>query len=76
MSQQQISINRPDDMHLHLRDDTILKSVISYTSKDFGRAIVMPNLLPPITTAHMASLYRDRILKSVKTDHNLSLIHI
>ena len=62
MSQQQVLINRPDDMHLHLRDGAILRSVIAFTSRNFGRAVIMPNLIPPITTASMARVYRDQIL--------------
>ena len=70
MPLKQILINRPDDMHLHLRDGSILESVISHTSRYFGRAVVMPNLLPPITTIAMARLYRDRILKSLEISHD------
>ncbi len=55
-------IRRPDDMHLHLRDGAILKSVIGATASNFGRAIIMPNLSPPVTTAAAAIAYRKRIL--------------
>ena len=57
-------------MHLHLRDGSILKRVIRYTSKNFARAIVMPNLVPPITTSAMARCYKERILRSVPANHN------
>ncbi len=70
MPLKQILINRPDDMHLHLRDGSILDSVISHTSRFFGRAVVMPNLLPPITTIAMARLYRDKIYKSLEIGHD------
>jgi dihydroorotase len=56
-----ISITRPDDWHLHLRDGPHLKAVLPHTARRFGRAIVMPNLRPPVTTAAAAIEYRDRI---------------
>ena len=70
MPLKQLLINRPNDMHLHLRDGSILQSVISYTSKYFGRAVIMPNLSPPITTISMVRFYRDTILKSLKIGHD------
>ncbi len=60
-----IVIRRPDDWHVHLRDDAMLKKVVSYTARQFGRAIVMPNLRPPVTTVAAAERYRDRILKAL-----------
>ncbi|ATZ94980.1 MULTISPECIES: dihydroorotase [Dickeya] len=60
-----LKIRRPDDWHLHLRDDQMLKAVLPYTSRLFARAIVMPNLTPPITTAAQAEAYRQRILSAV-----------
>ena len=60
-----ITIRRPDDWHLHLRDGDMLASVVGYTARQFARAIVMPNLAPPVTTAAMASAYRDRIANAV-----------
>jgi dihydroorotase len=54
-------IRRPDDWHVHLRDGAMLESVAPYTARQFGRAIVMPNLVPPVTTAAMAEAYRERI---------------
>jgi dihydroorotase len=57
-----LSIRRPDDWHVHLRDGDMLKTVAPYTARQFGRAIVMPNLAPPITTPEMANAYRDRIV--------------
>ena len=58
----EITIKRPDDWHLHLRDKQVLQDVLPYTSKDFARAIVMPNLVPPVTDAGGAIAYRKRIL--------------
>jgi dihydroorotase len=58
----EISIRRPDDWHLHVRDGAALKAVIGYTAARFGRAIIMPNLKPPVTTTELALAYRQRIL--------------
>jgi dihydroorotase len=63
MTVSEITITRPDDMHLHLRDGDMLKAVVDYSARDFARAIIMPNLVPPVTTAEQALKYRDRILK-------------
>src|SRR3954451_9602055 len=60
-----ITIIRPDDWHLHLRDGAALASVLPHTASQFARAIVMPNLKPPVTTAAMAAAYRDRILAAL-----------
>jgi dihydroorotase len=60
-----LCIQRPDDWHLHLRDGAALKDVVHFTAERFGRAIVMPNLKPPITTAAMAQAYRQRILSAL-----------
>jgi dihydroorotase len=60
-----ITIRRPDDWHVHFRDGAMLREVVPYTARVFGRAIVMPNLTPPITTAAMAAAYRDRIRAAV-----------
>ncbi|MBZ8141880.1 dihydroorotase [Rubrivivax gelatinosus] len=57
-----LTITRPDDWHLHLRDGAALAAVLPYTAREFARAIVMPNLRPPVTTAALASAYRERIL--------------
>jgi dihydroorotase len=57
-----LTIRRPDDWHLHLRDGAILSAVLPATAEVFGRAIVMPNLVPPVVTAADAVAYRDRIL--------------
>jgi dihydroorotase len=57
-----LTIRRPDDWHVHLRDGEMLKRVAPYTARQFARAIVMPNLVPPITTVEAANAYRDRII--------------
>ena len=57
-----LTIRRPDDWHVHLRDGAMLTSVARYTARQFARAIVMPNLSPPVTTAAMGAAYRERIL--------------
>jgi dihydroorotase len=60
-----ITIRRPDDWHVHFRDGEILRQVVPFTARVFGRAIVMPNLTPPVTTKAMAAAYRERILSAV-----------
>jgi dihydroorotase len=60
-----LRIQRPDDWHIHLRDGAALNAVVGFTARRFGRAIVMPNLLPAITTAEMARAYRQRILSAL-----------
>jgi dihydroorotase len=62
---QAITITRPDDWHLHLRDDALMASVLPDTARQFARAIVMPNLRPPVTTTAQAVAYRERILKAL-----------
>ncbi|MCB4359628.1 dihydroorotase [Quatrionicoccus australiensis] len=61
----QITLTRPDDWHLHLRDDAALAAVIGHTAAQFGRAIVMPNLKPPVTTVEQAAAYRERIVAAL-----------
>lgn len=62
---QEITITRPDDWHVHFRDGDMLKAVVPATAEVFRRAIVMPNLVPPVTTVAAASDYRDRIMAAV-----------
>ena len=62
MTLQSITIRRPDDWHVHLRDGEMLDKVAPHTARQFARAIVMPNLVPPITTIDAAAAYRDRIV--------------
>ena len=57
-----LTIRRPDDWHVHLRDGEMLRSVVGHTARQFARAIVMPNLTPPVTRAADASAYRERIV--------------
>jgi len=61
----QLTITRPDDWHLHLRDGEALASVLAHTARQFGRAIVMPNLKPPVTTVEQAAAYRERIIAAL-----------
>ena len=60
-----ITLTRPDDWHLHVRDGAALATVVPHTAAQFGRAIIMPNLKPPVTTAAQALAYRERILAAV-----------
>ena len=60
-----ISLTRPDDWHLHVRDGASLNTVVPHTAAQFGRAIIMPNLKPPVTTVAQAVAYRERILAAV-----------
>ena len=61
MASQTLTIRRPDDWHVHLRDGEMLRLVAPYTARQFARAIVMPNLAPPVTTVEAAAEYRERI---------------
>jgi dihydroorotase len=61
VSLQSLTIRRPDDWHVHLRDGDMLERVAPWTARQFARAIVMPNLVPPVTSAEAAAAYRDRI---------------
>ena len=60
-----LTITRPDDWHLHVRDGEPLRTVVPHTAAQFGRAIIMPNLRPPVTTAQQAAEYKQRILAAV-----------
>ena len=62
---QEITLTRPDDWHLHVRDGEALKAVVPHTAAQFGRAIIMPNLKPPVTTAELAVAYATRIRAAV-----------
>ena len=70
MPNMEIKLTRPDDWHLHLRDDALMQSVLPDTARQFARAIVMPNLRPPVTTAAQAQEYRQRILAALPTGSN------
>jgi len=62
---QALTLRRPDDWHVHLRDGAMLKAVLPWTARSFGRAIVMPNLVPPVTSVAAAEAYRARILAAL-----------
>ena len=64
MASQTLTIRRPDDWHVHLRDGDVLRAVAPYTARQFARAIVMPNLVPPVMTPEAASAYRERIVEA------------
>lgn len=72
MSGDTVTIRRPDDWHVHLRDGDMLKAVLRYTARVFGRAIVMPNLSPPVTTAAAALAYRERIVSALPVGVNFT----
>src|SRR6516225_9613902 len=57
-----LAIRRPDDFHVHLRDGAMLRAVLPFTAAQFARGIIMPNLVPPVTTVAAAQAYRARIL--------------
>ena len=60
-----ITIIRPDDWHVHLRDGVVMRGVLQDTARQFGRAIIMPNLTPPVTTTVQALAYRQQILHAL-----------
>lgn len=64
METQTLTIRRPDDWHLHLRDGELLKAVAPYSGRQFARAIIMPNLSPPITSVQAAAAYRTRVMNA------------
>jgi dihydroorotase len=63
-----LTMVRPDDWHLHVRNGALLKAVLPHTARQFGRAIIMPNLKPPVTTVEKALAYREEILRAVPQD--------
>ncbi len=70
MQATRLTITRPDDWHLHLRDGDVLASVLPDTARRFARAIVMPNLVPPVTTTAQAQAYRERILAALPAGYS------
>ena len=70
-----LTIARPDDWHLHLRDGEALEAVLPHTARRFGRAIVMPNLKPPVTTGEQAVAYRERIQAGRARRRRLQAVH-
>lgn len=67
---QSLTITKPDDFHLHLRDGAALESIANHTAAQFARAIIMPNLKPPVVTTDLAQEYRERILASIDEQYN------
>ncbi|MBO6727562.1 MAG: dihydroorotase [Rhizobiaceae bacterium] len=67
-----ISLRRPDDWHLHLRDGSMLEAVLPYSSANFARAIIMPNLVPPVVTVKDAVAYRERIMAALPGGHDFT----
>jgi dihydroorotase len=65
MTVPRLTIRKPDDWHLHVRDGAMLKAVLPFTAKNFGRAILMPNLVPPVATAADAEAYRKRVIAAL-----------
>src|SRR6056297_3527986 len=63
-----LTMRRPDDWHLHLREGAMLAGVLPETARDFARAIIMPNLVPPVVTGDEAQAYRDRIMAALPAD--------
>ncbi|MGE0115105.1 MAG: dihydroorotase [Steroidobacteraceae bacterium] len=66
---QTLTLRRPDDFHVHLRDGDHLAAALSFTARQFARAVIMPNLKPPVTTVELADQYRQRILKALPDTH-------
>ncbi len=64
----ELTLARPDDWHLHVRDGAALDSVVPHSARQFGRAIIMPNLSPPVTTTEQALAYRERVLAAIPED--------
>ena len=62
---QRITIRKPDDWHLHVRDGAMLQAVLPFTARHFGRAILMPNLVPPVTNTAEAIAYRQRVMAAL-----------
>lgn len=69
---QEITLTRPDDWHLHLRDGALLPDTVPHTARYMGRAIIMPNLVPPVTTTTEAVAYREQILPCIPEGSNFS----
>lgn len=69
---QKLTITRPDDWHLHVRTGAVLQTVIPHTARQFGRAIIMPNLIPPVTTVAQATTYREEIMQAVPENNDFN----
>ena len=72
MARDSLTLRRPDDWHLHLRDGAMMAAVLPFTARVFGRAIIMPNLVPPVTSVSAAEAYRRRILKALPKRANFT----
>lgn len=72
MTTDSLTLRRPDDWHLHLRDGDMLKAVLPSSSAHFARAIIMPNLVPPVTTVDAAIAYRERIQSAIPVEHDFT----
>ncbi|RUO42817.1 dihydroorotase [Aliidiomarina taiwanensis] len=70
MPAQHMTLLRPDDWHLHVRDGDVLTDIVPETSKAFHRAVIMPNLVPPVTQVEAAASYRERIMQAVPAEHS------
>ena len=68
----ELTIREPDDWHLHVRDDDMMALIAHYSARQFARAIIMPNLVPPVTTVAAAEAYRDRILETMPDGHRFT----
>jgi dihydroorotase len=67
---QQLTLTQPDDWHLHVRTGDILKTVINHTARQFARAIIMPNLQPPVTNVAQALNYQQEIQQATSSEYN------
>ena len=72
MTTDTLTLTRPDDWHIHLRDGEGLRAIVADTARQFGRAIVMPNLKPPVTTVKQALEYRLRIMQALAAQSDQS----
>jgi dihydroorotase len=72
MKTQSLTVTQPDDWHLHVRSDSMLQTVVPHTSAVFARAIIMPNLVPPITNCQQADQYRQEIISALPKNHSFS----
>ena len=68
----ELTLTRPDDWHLHVRDGAALRDVLAHTARQFARAIIMPNLQPPVTTTEQALAYRERILAAIPPGYDFN----
>ena len=69
---ERLTIRRPDDWHVHLRDGAMLEAVAGHTARQFARAIIMPNLTPPVTSIEAAKAYRGRIMAALGEGANFT----